>query len=129
MRIAAPAATGAPIRIGYARCSTAQQDLQIQLDALAAAKCRSVFSEKISSRITQRPEFDKALKLAHDIKQAAPDQTVILTVHELKRPARNAAELMALAAALEAGGIHGANAGKHPSVASLYRALADDATT
>jgi DNA invertase Pin-like site-specific DNA recombinase len=30
---------------------------------------------------------------------------VILTVHELKRPARNAAELMALAAQLQAHGI------------------------
>lgn len=52
-----------------------------------------------------RPEFDKALALAHDIKQATPDQPVIRTVYELKRPARNAAELMALAATLEAGGI------------------------
>lgn len=102
---AAPIATAAPIRIGYARCSTAQQDLQIQLDALADANCRSVFSEKISSRIKHRPEFDKALTLARDIKAAAPDQAVILCVHELKRPARNAAELMELAATLDTGGI------------------------
>ncbi len=96
---------GSVIRIGYARCSTAQQDLQIQLDALEAAHCRRVFSEKISSRVKVRPEFDKALALVHEIKQAAPDQPVILTVHELKRPARNAAELMGLAARLEADGI------------------------
>lgn len=98
---AEPQPAGAPIRIGYARCSTAQQDLQIQLDALESG----IFSEKISSRIKVRPEFGKALALAHDIKQATPDQPVILTVHELKRPARNAAELMAMAATLEAGGI------------------------
>jgi DNA invertase Pin-like site-specific DNA recombinase len=102
---AEPPPVGAPIRIGYGRCSTAQQDLQIQLDALERAQCKRIFSEKISSRIKVRPEFDKALALAHDIKQAAPDQPVILTVHELKRPARNAAELMALTATLEAGGI------------------------
>jgi hypothetical protein len=65
---AQPQPVGAPIRIGYARCSTAQQDLQIQLDALRAAKCNKVFSEKISSRIKVRPEFDKALSLARDIK-------------------------------------------------------------
>jgi len=105
VEVAATPPVGAPIRIGYARCSTAQQDLQIQLDALERAHCTRIFSEKISSRIKIRPEFDKALALARDITQAAPGQPVILTVHELKRPARNAAELMAVAAALESDGI------------------------
>jgi len=41
---------GGPIRIGYARCSTAQQELQSQLDALDRACCKTVFSEKISTR-------------------------------------------------------------------------------
>ncbi|MEU0660694.1 recombinase family protein [Streptomyces lavendulocolor] len=98
-------ATGKPIRIGYARVSTAQQELQSQLDALERAQCKRIFSEKISTRVKVRPELEKALKLARDIKEAAPDQTVIFTVHELKRPARNAAELMTLAATLQAAGI------------------------
>jgi len=96
---------GAPIRIGYARCSTAQQELQIQIDALTHAHCTRIFSEKISSRIKIRPEFENALALSSDIKQAAPDQPVILTAHEMKRLARNAGELMALTAALETSGI------------------------
>jgi DNA invertase Pin-like site-specific DNA recombinase len=100
-----PALAGAPIRIGYARCSTAQQDLDIQIAALHEAQCYRIFSEKISSRIRHRPEFAKALKLAHEFRQAAPHQPVILTVHELKRPARNGAELMALASDLQAAGI------------------------
>jgi DNA invertase Pin-like site-specific DNA recombinase len=100
-----PPPPGAPIRIGYARCSTAQQELQIQTDALTQAHCTRIFSEKISSRIKVRPEFEKALALAQDIKQAAPDQPVILTAHEMKRLARNAAELMALTATLETTGI------------------------
>lgn len=103
--LAEPTPVGTPIRIGYARCSTAGQDLQIQIDALRQAGCHRVFSEKISSRIRMRPEYDATLAFARDIKRAAPDQPVILTVHELKRPARNAAELMALSAALEADGI------------------------
>ena len=102
---AAPETTGAPIRIGYARCSTATQELHSQLDALAAAKCTRVFSEKISTRIKVRPELEKALTLAHEIKTAAPDQPVILTVHEMKRLARNAAELMTLSAQLQGGGV------------------------
>ncbi len=94
-----------PIRIGYARCSTARQELASQTAALEAAQCKRVFSEKISTRIKVRPELEKALTLARDIKEAAPDQPVILTVHELKRLARNAAELMTLSAQLQAAGI------------------------
>lgn len=103
---AVPAAPAShPIRIGYARCSTAQQELDSQLAALAAADCKRVFSEKISTRVRTRPELEKALKLAYDIKEAAPDQPVILTVHELKRLARNAAELMTLSGQLQASGV------------------------
>jgi DNA invertase Pin-like site-specific DNA recombinase len=102
---AEPEVTAVPIRIGYARCSSATQELQSQLDALTRAHCTRVFSEKISTRIKVRPELDKALTLAHEIKTAAPDQPVILAVHELKRLARNAAELMTLSAQLQAAGI------------------------
>ena len=94
-----------PIRIGYARCSTAQQELASQTAALEAAQCKRIFSEKISTRIKVRPELERALTLARDIKEAAPDQPVILTVHELKRLARNAAELMTLSAQLQAADI------------------------
>ncbi|QIZ39906.1 recombinase family protein [Saccharopolyspora sp. ASAGF58] len=97
--------TDGPIRIGYARCSSATQELQSQLDALARAQCTRVFSEKISTQIKIRPEFEKVLALAHEIKQAAPRQQVVLTVHEMKRLARNAAKLMTLSAKLLAGGI------------------------
>ena len=82
---AAAEAADMAIRIGYARCSTAGQELQSQLDALARADCRRVFSEKISTRVKVRPELKKALTLAHEIRQAAPGQPVILTVHELGR--------------------------------------------
>jgi Resolvase, N terminal domain len=52
-----------------------------------------------------RRELAKALKLAQELKEVAPGQPVILTVHELKRLARNAVELMVLSAGLQAGGI------------------------
>jgi DNA invertase Pin-like site-specific DNA recombinase len=103
---AAPAEPAAkPIRIRYARCSTAQQELASQLDALARVKCKRVFSEKISTRMKNRPKLEDALKLAYDIREAAPDQEVILTVHELKRLARNAAELMTLSGQLQGAGV------------------------
>jgi DNA invertase Pin-like site-specific DNA recombinase len=56
-------------------------------------------------RIKVRPELEKALALARQFKEAAPETPVIFTVHELKRLARNAAELMTLSAELQAGGI------------------------
>ncbi|WP_200262021.1 recombinase family protein [Streptomyces sp. HSG2] len=86
-----------PTRVGYARCSTAQQELQSQLDALAEAGCDPVFSEKISTRVKVRPEFVKALDFARTIKKAVPHQRVVLTVHEMKRLGRGAAELLSIA--------------------------------
>ncbi|GAA1001236.1 recombinase family protein [Streptomyces rhizosphaericus] len=97
--------TQQPVRIGYARTSTARQELASQLEALRRAECHKIFHEQISTRVKVRPELEKALALAHQFKEAAPETPVILTVHELKRLARNAAELMALSAELQAGGI------------------------
>ncbi|MFJ3981328.1 recombinase family protein [Streptomyces fungicidicus] len=77
----------------------AQQELASQLAPLEPV-CKRIFSEKISTRIKTRPELEKALRLAYDITEAAPDQEVILTVHELMRLARNAAELMTLSGQL-----------------------------
>ncbi|MFD4861341.1 recombinase family protein [Streptomyces atratus] len=51
----------------------------------------------ISTRIKVRPQMEAALTLARQFKEAAPDQAVILTVHEMKRLGRDAAELTALA--------------------------------
>jgi hypothetical protein len=90
--------TERPVRIGYARTSTARQELASQLEALRRAECHKVFHEQISTRVKVRPELEKALALAHQFKEAAPETPVIFTVHELKRLARNAAELMTLSA-------------------------------
>jgi hypothetical protein len=43
-----------------------------------------------------RPELGNALSLCRDIEDTAPEQAVILSVHEMKRLAR-AAELLPLA--------------------------------
>jgi hypothetical protein len=80
--------TERPVRIGYARTSTARQELASQLEALRRAECHKIFQEQISTRIKVRPELEKALALAHQFKEAAPDTPVIITVHELKRLAR-----------------------------------------
>ncbi len=103
----APDAPTADIRIGYARCSTLTQELQSQLDALAAHGIPrdKIFSEKISTRIRVRPQFEAALTLARQIKAHAPHCRVIFTVYEMKRLGRDAAELTALADHLTAHGL------------------------
>ncbi|MFF8556456.1 recombinase family protein [Streptomyces sp. NPDC015501] len=41
--------TERPVRIGYARTSTARQELASQLEALHRAECHKVFQEQIST--------------------------------------------------------------------------------
>ncbi|MFB4284311.1 recombinase family protein [Nonomuraea sp. MTCD27] len=97
----------ADIRIGYARCSALTQELQSQLDALAAHGIdrEKIFAEKISTRVKVPPQFEAALALARQIKAHAPHCRVILTVYEMKRLGRDAAELTALADHLTAHGL------------------------
>ncbi|WP_113702007.1 recombinase family protein [Nonomuraea lactucae] len=103
----APDTPTADIRIGYARCSSLTQELQSQLDALAAHGIgrEKIFSEKISTRVRVRPQFEAALALARQIKAHAPHCRVIFTVYEMKRLGRDAAELTALADHLTAHGL------------------------
>ncbi|MEU4025739.1 recombinase family protein [Streptomyces anulatus] len=80
-----PNTPSADIRIGYARCSSITQELQSQLDALAAKNIPrdKIFSEKISTRVRVRPQFEAALACAREIKAHAPHCRVIFTVNEM----------------------------------------------
>ncbi|MGV3588581.1 MAG: recombinase family protein [Adhaeribacter sp.] len=57
---------------GYARVSTADQNLDYQINALEKADCGLIFSEKISGTTESRPELDKLLKTVR------PGDTVVV---------------------------------------------------
>ncbi len=95
-------ASAGHVRIGYARASTVRQSLDTQADSLRAAGVTRIFAEKISTRAVTRPELDKAVALASEMR--ASGVAVILVVHEHKRLGRGI-DLAALAEQLRAAGI------------------------
>ena len=76
-----------PLLIGYARVSTVDQKLDLQLDALSEAGVDDdhIYIEKVSARAKRRPELDLAIK---DIR---PGDTLL--VWRLDRLARNMRDL------------------------------------
>jgi len=53
-------------RIGYARVSTVEQDLALQLDSLRAAECDRIFEDRASGAKTDRPGLAQALEFVRE---------------------------------------------------------------
>jgi DNA invertase Pin-like site-specific DNA recombinase len=70
--------------VGYARVSTDEQILDVQLNALKAAGCHSIYEEKVSGAGKKRPQLDLA------IKELQPGDTLV--VWRLDRLARSMEE-------------------------------------
>jgi DNA invertase Pin-like site-specific DNA recombinase len=51
----------ANMRIGYARVSTGEQKMDLQLDALEEAGCENVYKEEISGAAASRPELKRCM--------------------------------------------------------------------
>lgn len=71
--------------VGYARVSTEDQSLKLQTDALEAAGCINILTEKRSAAARQRPALDLA------IKELRPGDTLL--VWRIDRLARSGREL------------------------------------
>jgi len=81
------------MKIGYARVSTAEQNLDLQLDALKAAGCEQIYEEHASGKSAERTELQNCIKALR-----AGD---VLVVWRLDRLGRNLPDLVRIVGELE----------------------------
>lgn len=80
--------TGITVKVGYARVSSRDQNLDRQLSQLEAAGCSKIFAEKLSGASSDRPELHAALEYLR------PGETLV--VASMDRLARNTVDLLNL---------------------------------
>ena len=72
--------------VGYARCSTADQNLDLQIDALTAAGCERIYTEKASGGDRERKQLAAALKFCQ--------KGDVFVIFKLDRAARSLGHLI-----------------------------------
>ena len=86
------------MKVGYARVSTQEQMLDLQLDALKKAGCEKIFTDKISGIKVHKPDFEKLLSYVRE------GDTI--TVWKLDRLGRSTKALIQLVEELGKRGVH-----------------------
>lgn len=76
------------MKIGYARVSTQDQNLDRQIDQLKAAGCERIYQEKITGKTKHRPELDKMLETLRE-----GDQVVVVKLDRIGRNTKHLIEL------------------------------------
>ncbi|GGI29426.1 recombinase family protein [Pedobacter mendelii] len=79
------------MKIGYARVSTADQNLDLQFNALTDYGCTTIYQEKISGKNTDRPELKNLLATLRK-----GDQVVVWKMDRLGRSLRDLVDLVAV---------------------------------
>jgi DNA invertase Pin-like site-specific DNA recombinase len=85
------------MKMGYARVSTQEQNLDMQLDALNKAGCEKIYTEKMSGTRNDRPELERCLD--------ALRKGDTLVVYKLDRLGRSTFKLLELTEELSKRGI------------------------
>jgi DNA invertase Pin-like site-specific DNA recombinase len=75
--------------IGYARVSTQDQNLDLQIDALTKAGCKKVFDDKVSGHRAERPGLTRALEMLRE-----GDTLVVWKLDRLGRSVKHLVELV-----------------------------------
>lgn len=78
------------MKIGYARVSTRDQNLDLQLEALRSSRCEEIFSEKLSA-VKERPELDRMIAMLRK-----GDVVIVWKLDRLGRSLRHLIELVTL---------------------------------
>ena len=86
------------MKIGYARVSTQDQNLDRQIDQLKAAGCERIYQEKITGKSKSRPELDRMLDHLRE------GDTVVVV--KLDRIGRNTKHLIELSEIFESMGVN-----------------------
>ena len=81
------------MKIGYARVSTKDQNLNLQVDVLQSFGCETLYQEHASGKTAARPELENALKALR------PSDT--LAVWRLDRLERSLTDLVGIVAFLK----------------------------
>jgi len=77
------------MKVGYARVSTQEQLLDLQLDALKKAACERIFTDKVSGIQSLKPDFENLLAFVR-----AGDTIVIWKLDRLGRSTKGLIELV-----------------------------------
>jgi len=78
------------MKIGYARVSTQDQNLSLQVDSLKNAGCEIIFEEKISGKSKERPEL---IKLFSKLREG--DTVIVWKLDRLGRSLKDLIDLVA----------------------------------
>lgn len=74
---------------GYARVSTKEQNLQMQIDALTKAGCIDIWEEKITGKKKERPVLNKLLETLRP-----GDRVIVYKLDRISRSTKHLIELM-----------------------------------
>ncbi|NCF66979.1 MAG: recombinase family protein [Chloroflexi bacterium] len=91
------------MNIGYARVSTQDQDLSLQLDALNDASCKKIYKEKITGSKKERPQLNELLEQLRE--------GDVVVIWKLDRLARSLKDLVSLVNEIQekGGALHSLN--------------------
>jgi DNA invertase Pin-like site-specific DNA recombinase len=91
------------MNIGYARVSTQDQDLSLQLDALNDASCKKIYKEKITGSKKERPQLNELLEQLRE--------GDVIVIWKLDRLARSLKDLVSLVNEIQekGGALHSLN--------------------
>lgn len=77
------------MKIGYARVSTTDQNLDRQLKQLHKADCKKIFQEKISGKNANRPQLQTMLDFIRE-----DDEVVVISMDRLGRNSRDISNII-----------------------------------